>query len=85
MCFLNQGLLKPAAQRCWSEDRWDDDDDDEVAAGTTVTHRGARRPDADAEVGCVNAQHAGVSWRTLNLRPFLSLLFPVPPFKGGCL
>lgn len=54
-CFLNQELLKPAAQT-WSEDtcsqnvKLDDDDEDENGEGTTAALWDTQHSDADVEV-----------------------------------
>lgn len=59
MCvFLNQELLKPVAQTCWSEETCSQSVklDDETAEGTTATQWGAQHSDTDVEVGYINLQ-----------------------------
>lgn len=52
-CFLNQELLKPEAQTCWSEDSVKLDDE-EILQGTTATQWDTQHSDADVEVGCTD-------------------------------
>ncbi len=74
VCFLNQELLKPAAQTGRSEETCGHnvkvDDDDETVEVTAAS----RCSDADVEVGYSNPllcveENTHVSWHTINMHP----------------